>query len=153
MRKWTISNLAHVPYYADTVADRGWTAWWRDDGISLANYRAGLEPMLSGKGIPCGYVAHRAELYLGSVLLIENDLESRPKLKPWVAALWVDVPERGQGIASDLMIHARSEAAKFEIANLYLCAVPQISSYYQTRGWRIVETGVDGLDVFEMATV
>ena len=152
MRTWTISNLAHVPQFADTVADRGWHAWWQHDGVSLEFYRTGLEPMLKGEGIPAGFVAHRGEAYLGSALLIENDLEARPSLSPWIAALWVDPEHRRQGIANDLMTAARAAAATVGQQTVYLCGEKKVTPYYLARGWRQIETDVGGLNVFKMAT-
>jgi hypothetical protein len=75
MQTWALSNLTQVPHFADTVADRGWRAWWTNSGKGLATYRLGLEPMLQGDAIPMAFVAHRGDTYLGSVLLIENDLD------------------------------------------------------------------------------
>jgi GNAT superfamily N-acetyltransferase len=152
MPTWTISNLAHVRHFADIVADRGWHAWWQNDGISLADYRVGLEPMLKGEAIPMGFVAHRGKTYLGSVLLIESDLEARPQLSPWIAALWVDVEHRGQGVGADLMAAARTASVRLGIDKAYLCAETRISPYYFARGWRQIEMDVDGLNVFEITT-
>jgi predicted N-acetyltransferase YhbS len=152
MQTWTISNLAHVPHFADSVADRGWNAWWTESEFSLRKYRAGLEPMLRGENIPLAFVAHRGQTYLGSVLLIENDLEQRPNLSPWIAALWVDVEHRGQGIAESLMASARTAAASLGIDKIYLCAEVQVARYYLARGWQLIETDVGGLNVFEIAT-
>jgi predicted N-acetyltransferase YhbS len=152
MQTWTISNLAHVPHFADSVADRGWNAWWTESEFSLRKYRAGLEPMLRGENIPLAFVAHRGQTYLGSVLLIENDLAQRANLSPWIAALWVDVEHRGQGIAESLMASVRTAAASLGIDKIYLCAEARISPYYLTRGWRQFEMDVDELAVFEMQT-
>jgi GNAT superfamily N-acetyltransferase len=152
MQTWTISNLAHVWHFADTVADRGWHAWWTDSGVALASYRAGLEPMLQGDAIPMGFVAHRGEAYLGSVLLIENDMAQRPNLSPWIAALWVEIEHRGQGIGAGLMAAARQASTGLGIDKVYLCAEARLSPYYLARGWLQIEMDVGGLTVFEMQT-
>jgi GNAT superfamily N-acetyltransferase len=153
MQTWTISNLAHVRHFADTVADRGWHAWWTDSGTALATYRLGLEPMLRGDAMPMGFVAHRGETYLGSVLLIENDLEQRPNISPWIAALWVDVEHRGHGIAQNLIIYAQFAATKLGFSKIYLCAEEKVTPYYLRRGWKQIGTDVAGLNVFEIATM
>jgi GNAT superfamily N-acetyltransferase len=152
MLTWTLSNLAQLPHFADTVADRGWHAWWTNSAKGLATYRAGLELMLRGDVIPMAFVAHRSETYLGSVLLIENDLEQRPNLSPWIAALWVDVEHRGQGIAQSLISTARISAAKLGFSKVFLCAEENVTPYYLRRGWIQIETDVGGLNVFEMPT-
>jgi GNAT superfamily N-acetyltransferase len=153
MQTWTISNLAHVQHFADTVADRGWQAWWTESGMALATYRMGLEPMLRSNVIPMGFVAHRRETYLGSALLVENDLERRRDLSPWIAALWVDEQYRGQGIAESLMASARMAAAKLGFSKVYLCAETKVAPYYLRQGWKQIETDVDGLNVFDLSTV
>jgi GNAT superfamily N-acetyltransferase len=152
MPTWTISNLAHVRQFADTVAERGWHAWWQNSGSSLQDYRAGLEPMLRGDALPRALVAHCGDTYLGSALLIENDLEARPNLSPWIAALWVDIEHRGQGIAANLMAAAKTAAAELGNDKVYLCAKAQITPFYLRQGWKQIETDVGGLNVFENAT-
>jgi GNAT superfamily N-acetyltransferase len=152
MRTWTISNLAHVPQFADTIADRGWHAWWTTSGVPLTDYRAHLNPMLEGSVLPLAFVAHRQETYLGSALLIENDLSERPNLSPWIAALWVDPDYRGQGIAAELMSAARVKATTMGVEKVYLCAEPKVTNYYLANGWTQIETEVGGLNVFEMFT-
>lgn len=143
-----ISTLRQRPDFADTVADRGWHAWWTDSGEPLSRYRAALEPMLDGDGIPFGLVAHHNGTYLGSTLVIENDLEERPQYAPWIAALWVEPDWRRQGIAETLMTTARAEAARRGHGSCYLCATADKSPYYQARGFTRIERDVSGLDVF-----
>lgn len=147
-----ISTLRERPGFADTVADRGWHAWWTDSGESLAQYRAALEPMLGGDGIPFGIVAHHQRTYLGSTLVIENDLEERPRYAPWIAALWVEPAWRRQGVAARLMAAARAEAARHGHDSCYLCATPDKSPYYVARGFTRIERDVSGLDVFAIQT-
>jgi GNAT superfamily N-acetyltransferase len=153
MQTWTISNLAHVQHFADIVADRGWRAWWTESGVALATYRTSLEPMLQGQTIPMAFVAHRDETYMGSVLLIESDLEARPRLSPWIAALWVDEQYRGQGIAQSLIASAQTTAAMLGLSKVFLCAEAKVTPYYLRRGWKQIETNVGGLNVFEMPTI
>ncbi|PZQ96776.1 MAG: N-acetyltransferase [Cereibacter sphaeroides] len=143
-----ISALTDVPHFADIIANRGWTAWWTDSELGEADYRAGLKPMITGDGIPFALVAHDSAHYLGSVLVIENDLEARPQYAPWIAALWVEPEFRSQGIAATLISAAREMANALGHSSCYLCASPQNSPYYIARGFRLIETGVDGLNVF-----
>jgi GNAT superfamily N-acetyltransferase len=117
-----ISNLRQVPQFADTIADRGWNAWWVDSGVPLSDYRAHLQLMVKGAGIPSGFVAHTGTRYLGSSLLIERDHDLRPNLTPWIAALWVEPDARRSGIAQRLIIEARLEAGRLGHTKCYLCA-------------------------------
>lgn len=147
-----ISNLRDRPEFADQVADRGWHAWWTQSGVPLSAYRAGLEQMISGEGIPTAFVAHDGETYLGSALLIDNDLDERPLYGPWIAALWVEPDARRQGLAQALTDAARAEAKRLGIAILYLCATPENSPYYEARGFTRIESDVAGLNIFTIAS-
>lgn len=150
MKAWTITNLRSVPQFADTIADRGWNAWWTTSGVSLSQYRAYLDLMLESQSIPLAFVAHSGKTYLGSTLLIASDLDVRQNLSPWIAALWVDPDHRRQGIASELMAAARASVAELGYKVVYLSAEEKVTPYYLARGWRQIEKDVGGLHVFEM---
>ncbi|HVY16515.1 MAG TPA: GNAT family N-acetyltransferase, partial [Rhodopila sp.] len=143
-----ISNLRSVADFASTIADRCWHEWWKDSAISLSQYRSGIRKMTAERGIPMALVAHREEQYLGSVLLIDNDLDIRPQYSPWIAALWVEPGSRRQGIAGKLIQAARTEAKSLGHQVCYLCATETNSPYYMTRGFRLIELDVVGLNIF-----
>ena len=147
-----ISNLRDCPDFADQIADRGWHAWWTQSGVPLSAYRAHLEPMMSGEGIPAAFVAHDGAAYLGSALLIDNDLDERPHYGPWIAALWVEPQARRQGIAQALIDAARAQAKRLGIDLCYLCATPENSPYYEARGFSRVESDVAGVHIFTIAS-
>jgi GNAT superfamily N-acetyltransferase len=148
--KFTVSNLREAPHFADIIADRGWHAWWVDSDVALADYRAHLEPMIKGAGIPSGFVAHCDDSYLGSGLLIECDHDLRPSLAPWIAALWVEPGARSSGIAQALIAAARVEAERLGYEKCYLCASPDNSPYYRKRGFDLIEADVGGLNIFSI---
>ncbi len=143
-----ISSLRQRPEFADTVAHRGWTAWWTDSGSPLSDYRAHLEPMIVTDRLPFGLVAHESDRYLGSVLVIENDLEERPQYRPWIAALWVEPHSRRNGVAAQLLAAARTRARSLGEDRCYLCATPDKTPYYLRQGFACIESDVEGLDVF-----
>jgi GNAT superfamily N-acetyltransferase len=150
---WTISNLRDVPRYVDTVASRGWHAWWTDSPVPLAEYRNWVQACIESTGVPACFVAYSGEQYLGSVKLIASDLEARPQYTPWIAALWVDEAFRRQGIAARLIDAARAEAGLCGHKTAYLCATPENSPYYLARGWKLLEEAVSGLNIFTIPTV
>ncbi|SHI75947.1 GNAT family N-acetyltransferase [Wenxinia saemankumensis] len=143
-----ISPLSVRPDFADAVADRGWRAWWSESGLSLAGYRALLDPMIASRDYPAALVAHEGGAYRGSVLLIEDDLAARPGLTPWIAALWVDPAHRRQGLAGRLIGAAREQAARAGFPTCHLCATPDKAAFYLARGFARLERDVEGLDVF-----
>lgn len=146
-----ICNLTALPTCADIIADRAWNAWWTGSEVSLAEYRAHLDQMIEGEGIPLALVAHEQGEYVGSVLLIENDLDDRPQYTPWIAALWVEPEMRRNGIAAKLMDAARKEASARGHAFCYLCATPDNSPYYLARGFKQIESEVSGLNLFSIS--
>lgn len=143
-----ITDLREVPQFADIIAHRAWNAWWTDSDMSQADYRAGLDQMIHNSGIPFALVAHEGGAYRGSVLVIDNDLDARPQYKPWIAALWVEPDARRLGIAGSLIDAARQVAEGLGHPCCNLCATPENSPYYLARGFRLVESDVEGLNVF-----
>ncbi|WP_320202878.1 GNAT family N-acetyltransferase [Agrobacterium rosae] len=147
-----ISNLRQHPAFADIIADRGWHAWWTESGVPLEEYRAHLDPMLETDGIPAALVAHDDDRYIGSVLIIENDLDERPDYAPWIAALWVEPDFRRQGIAAQLIASSREYAAQRGHDTCYLCATAEKRGYYLKQGFTLLEEDVNGLDVFSISS-
>jgi GNAT superfamily N-acetyltransferase len=144
---WTISTLRQRPAFADTVASRGWHAWWTDSPVPLTEYRSWVQDCCVGSGIPAALVAHDGAIYLGSANLIASDMETRPQYTPWIAALWVDEAQRSRGIAAALIDAARAEARTLGIGTVYLCASRANAPYYLARGFTRIEEDVDGLNV------
>ena len=147
-----ISKLHDVAEFAATIADRCWHAWWTDTEVTLAEYQSGIEEMRQLNRIPIAFVAHHDETYIGSVLLIENDLRARPNYTPWIAALWVEPINRRNGIAFTLIEAARLQAKALGYSNCYLCANEKNSSYYSARGFRLIEADVEGLNVLSISS-
>jgi GNAT superfamily N-acetyltransferase len=147
-----ISDLRNVAHFADTVASRGWHAWWQDSPVPLSEYRTWVQEAIDGKGVPTCLVVHDGETYQGSVKLIARDMDARPNYTPWIAALWVDESFRRQGNAQNLITAARKKLHSLGIEKAYLCATETNSPYYRARGFTQIETDVDGLNVFVIAS-
>lgn len=145
-----ILDLRDAPSFADIVADRVWRAWWKDEGVPLAALKARLSESLgpSRAAIPTSFVACQGMEFLGTVALIASDVDERPGLTPWVAALWVEEPARALGIGQALLTHASDVAFAAGHARLYLCATAANAPYYARRGWKRIEHDVDGVDIF-----
>jgi hypothetical protein len=86
---FTISDLRQRPEFFDSVADRIWQAWWEPNGYPLAYIETRLKENLQDTPIPLALVAHDGKSLLGTASLIASDLDERPELTPWVAAVWV----------------------------------------------------------------
>ncbi|MCL7997052.1 GNAT family N-acetyltransferase [Brucella sp. 21LCYQ03] len=79
----------------------------------------------------------------GFVLLIHNDLESHPHLKPWVASLLVAPEFRGRGVAKALMASIETAAHELGYSEAYLYT--DKPDLYRKIGWSDFEelTGDD----------
>jgi N-acetylglutamate synthase-like GNAT family acetyltransferase len=139
---FSISDLRQRPEFFDTVAERIWQAWWKDDGYPR-NYIAGrLRENIETTPIPFALVAHDDETFLGTASVIASDLAERPQLTPWVAAVWVEPQARRQRIGAALVDRAMRDGFALGINRLYLCARPQRSGYYERLGWTVVERDI-----------
>ena len=144
----TVSDLRRVPAFTAVVAERVWRAWWEADGVPLAALRARLDESLGPNAVPTTFVAHEGARFRGCVALIASDLDQRPQLTPWVAALWVEPEVRAQGIGAALLAHAAEAAFVAGHAQVYLAAEAPLAPYYAARGWTLSESNVDGLEIF-----
>lgn len=120
--------------------------------MPLEYYRAHLDPMLGEDAIPFALVAHDGDTYVGSVLVIDNDLDARANYAPWIAALWVDPDYRKQGVAAALIKAARRHVGSLGNGTCYLCATADKRPYYLKQGFTLLEEDVTGLDVFSIQT-
>lgn len=147
---FTISDLRERPAFFDAVADRIWRAWWEPNGYPLAHITARLRENMDATPIPFALVAHDGERFLGTTSVIASDLEERPLLTPWVAAVWVDEHARGHGVASALVNRAARDCFALGVRRVYLNARPRLSGLYAGLDWVIAErkVGPHQLNVF-----
>ena len=147
---FTVSDLRQRPEFFDTVAERIWQAWWQPDGHPLAYISTRLRENMAATPIPFALVAHDGERFLGTASVIASDLEDRPHLTPWVAAVWVEEHARRRGVGAQLVTRAAQDCFALGIARAYLCARPRMSGFYQGLGWIVSErkVGQHQLSVF-----
>jgi GNAT superfamily N-acetyltransferase len=145
-----ISDLRQRPEFFDTVADRIWLASWKDAGVPLDYITGRLQENLNTEPIPIALVAHNGVEFLGTASVIASDLEERPQLTPWVAAVWVEPHARSRGVGGALVECAVRDCFALGIARAYLCARPVLTGFYERLGWIAVErdVGERGLTVF-----
>lgn len=91
---FTISDLRRRPDFFDTVADRIWQQWWQVGCHPLRYISSRLRENIEPTPIPFALVAHDGDRFLGTASVIASDLEERPQLTPWVAAVWVEEKAR-----------------------------------------------------------
>jgi GNAT superfamily N-acetyltransferase len=147
---FTISDLRQQPEFFDIVADRIWRASWKAIGTPLDYITGRLHENLNAEPIPIALFAHDGGKFLGTASVIASDLEERPQLTPWVAAVWVEPHARSRGVGAALVGRAARDCFALGIARAYLCARPALTSFYERLGWIPVErdVGEHGLTVF-----
>lgn len=84
---------------------------------------------------------------VGTVSLLQNDMETRPELNPWLGCLYVAPPWRRKGIGRNLVEAAEHLARRLGVKELYLFAA-QNPRFYERLGWVTV-----GTDSYENGTV
>jgi predicted N-acetyltransferase YhbS len=151
---YSIEDLRYVPRHFGTVADRIWNAWWRPCNEPLSSVQAALSEVMAATEYPSfTLVAVAEKAFLGTVTVIEQDITARPELGPCIAALWVEEPARGRGVAGALVAAVCQRLATTGFQVVYLAARPHLRGYYSSRSWTLVESdvGEDALDVFARA--
>ncbi|WP_312794641.1 GNAT family N-acetyltransferase [Tianweitania sp.] len=143
-----IDDLRDRPDRVPDVADRIWTAWWRDAGVSLEDLTGLVRDGLGPSAVPSTFVAHRGERFAGTASIIAHDMDARPNYSPWVAAVWVEAEHRGCGIGSRLVRHVSAFAFAAGVTKLYLYCEPSKAPFYEGLGWRRIEADVEGNDIF-----
>jgi predicted N-acetyltransferase YhbS len=88
--------------------------------------------------LPISLVAFEDTLPVGSVSLIEHELESHKHLSPWVATLFVSSQYRNQGIGKSLMEEVEKIALEMGYDTLYLFT-DKASEYYLKMNWISIE--------------
>lgn len=147
---FTISDLRRQPQFFDMVADRIWQAWWQPKGFPRDYISSRLTGNMAETPIPFALVAHDGERFLGTSSVIAADLEERPQLTPWVAAVWVEGDARKHGVGGALVKRATEDCFALGRTPVYLCARACMAGFYRRLGWIMIERGVGPheLDVF-----
>lgn len=110
-----------------------WAHLYPDE--TLAGFREHLERSAQTGAIPLTLIALVEGRLAGSVSLIEDDLDSRPELSPWLANVYVAPPFRGHGLGTLLIKKALRVAAQLGVETLYLFT-ERHAPFYARLGWR-----------------
>lgn len=102
-----------------------------------------MEESLSTEfSLPLTFLMLKNDRIMGFYQLIEQEYLVRKDLSPWIAPLFVDKNERGQGFGGVLLQHARKTAGKLGYEKVYLTT--DHIQYYEKYGFREI-----GLSNFE----
>jgi len=93
--------------------------------------------------LPLTLVAFSESRAVGTVSLVNYDMETRMDLTPWLASLYVTPEARGEGVGEVLLESAEEKAAALGVEALYLwTSTADREQFYRDRGWVSQETAV-----------
>ena len=130
-----IVHLSERPTSIELIAGWLYDEWGHlrpNSGLDSAVEK--IKKRVEGKDIPSIFVAELDGKPIGTVSLVEHDLEIRPELSPWLASLYVRKGFRRQGIGSRLIIFFESFAKALNIEKIYLYT-PSQQKLYAALGW------------------
>ncbi len=132
-----IEPLGCYPELVSLCARWNFEEWGQAAGRTLEDTVEGFGPFLDPAGQQGAFIGFVSGLPAGLVLLIDNDLESHPHLKPWLASLYVVPDMRGKGVGKALIRAAETAAREQGSAELFLYTSKV--NYYQRLGWQEFE--------------
>lgn len=121
-----------------TIALWHFREWGHADPTgSVKSWADGLRQKTNRGRIPTTFVALEGDELLGSVTLVDHDMDSRLDLSPWLAGLYVKPEKRGRGVGSALTNYAVQAAAQMGVKCLYLYT-ESARDLYLRLGWRSI---------------
>ena len=131
-----IELLADHPLLVPVISGWHFDEWSdRYPGTTRAAWAAELAGWCKRDRIPLTFVAIVASEPVGSASPVVCDMDTRPDLSPWLAAVYVLPAFRRRGIATALVTHALAQARRFGVRQLYLWT-DTAASLYGRLGWR-----------------
>ncbi|MEI7478619.1 MAG: GNAT family N-acetyltransferase [bacterium] len=131
-----IDFLANHKQFVDTVA-QFWCLEWGSDkseqGIKKTKDR--ILGRLNTDKVPLIFIPFSADKCIGTVAIVEDDLEKRPDLTPWIASVYIDKEYRGHGIAKLLVEAAMKKAKALGLKIIYL-HTETAHGLYEKMGWK-----------------
>jgi GNAT superfamily N-acetyltransferase len=134
----SVTTIAERPDLVPVVAGWLWAEFWRNDGLTPEMARQRVEEFAQAETSPRIFVVLEEEKPVGSASLVAQDLDERPDLTPWLAAVYVKPEARGRGHAARLVAAVEKEcrATSIDVLWLYTRTAERI---YARIGWKTVE--------------
>ncbi|PLW83722.1 N-acetyltransferase [Kineobactrum sediminis] len=131
-----IFNLASYPQAIDELAGHHYREWeylYPDD--TIASFAADLSRPPGADTLPTTWVLTADKQVMGSVSLLEHDLDTDSHWSPWLANLWVHQDWRGRGLGKRLVLHACEQGVAAGFTTLYLYTAEH-AAFYAGMGWQ-----------------
>ena len=141
-RKHVVTTVER-PDLIGTAAAWIWNAFWRKDGSTLADIEALVASSNATVGPSQCMLLLIDGVPVGTAGLIGSDLDSRPELTPWLAAMYVEPQWRGRGYALDLIGAVEAAAVRSGYRRVWLYTYVAEGLYLKA-GWRSVERFEEG---------
>ena len=126
------------PDLVPVVAKWAHDEFWSYAGRTLEQTQVLFTPVPRGTWLPRTFVLLNGEAPVGMASIVEHDLDVRPELAPWLAALVVDGAARGHGHSRTLVRFIEGFARDNGVATLWLFTW-SAEGLYAKLGWRPVE--------------
>jgi len=134
-----ISYLAEYSHLIPTLAKWHHAEWAHlNPGDTVEARISRMQRLLAKEQVPTAFVALEGETLLGSASLIDNDMDTRKDLRPWLASVYVAPEFRDRGVGSALVQRVVDEARALGVETLYLFT-PDRESLYARMGWKVIE--------------
>ncbi len=133
-----IEYLCDFPEHVETIS-----LWIYNEFVVNSKGRSTLKEIVnyfsnaSVDSFPITFIAIDDSKCIGVVSIFENDLKNQDKLKPWLAALYVEPTHRGGGVAKGLIDRVLEKTKELGYSEVYL-RTEHTAEYYKTRGWNFV---------------
>ena len=134
----TIVALRDRPDLVPVVAGWAHEEFWSYAGRTLEETRILFTPVPRTTWLPRTFVLLDGATPAGMASVVEHDLESRPELAPWLAAVVVDRGARGRGHSRTLVRFIEELARDHGVETLWLFTW-SAEGLYAKLGWRAVE--------------
>ncbi len=109
---------------------------WGGPGDTLGGRIARIERTLQTES-QTGFIARMGNECVGGAMLVDEDLEERRDLHPWLGGVYVSEACRGLGVGSALVRAVEGQARLRGHGRLFLIT-PDRQAFYAALGWRFV---------------
>lgn len=136
----TLIDLASAPHHLPQLAAWHHAEWAHlNPGRSREELAAQMQEYLAATPLPRMFIAEADGRLLGSAALVAGDMDSHPELGPWLANVYVDAAQRGQGLGRLLVRAVMDHARALGLPRIYLFT-PDQAAFYAALGWTPVLT-------------
>jgi GNAT superfamily N-acetyltransferase len=144
-RDIVVGELTSESPHLATVARWLSEAWGISQGYDLSETLAWCHDLAEADDQTI-IAATRASRLVGTVLVVDCDLDGYAHLRPWVSSLYVPPAERRRAIGESLLGAACDWARAEAYSTLYLYARKgRLTAYYGRLGWRrLRDVALDG---------